>query len=80
VALADGATNELPALATLRDFVRPPNEMTAIEPEDGRRVLSPRGRSPTEVKRQVSADRACLGHRAEQLATPSHANYILCGL
>jgi hypothetical protein len=35
VALADGATNAVPSLAALRDLVRPPDGMTAIELEDG---------------------------------------------
>ena len=54
VALADGAANEVHALATLRDLVRPPNGMTAIELEDGRRVFAPMGSSPAEVKRQLA--------------------------
>jgi transposase-like protein len=49
VALADGATNEVPALAALRDLVRPPNGMMAIELDDGRRVFVPAGSSPTVV-------------------------------
>ena len=40
VALADGAANELPALAALRDLVRPPDGMMAIEVGDGQRVLA----------------------------------------
>ena len=54
VALADGATNEVPALAALRDLVRPPNGMTTFELEDGRRVFAPAGSSPAEVKRQFA--------------------------
>lgn len=54
VALADGAANEVPALADLRDLVRPPNGMTTIELEDGRRVFAPAGSSPAEVKRQLA--------------------------
>jgi hypothetical protein len=41
VALADGAANEVPALVALRDLVWPPDEMTAIELEDGQRVFAP---------------------------------------
>ena len=52
--LADGATNKVPALAALRDLVRPPNGMTAIELEDGRRVFAPAGSIPAEVKRQFA--------------------------
>jgi len=37
VALADDAANEVPALAALRDLVKPPNGMMAIEP------VGPRG-------------------------------------
>jgi transposase-like protein len=54
VALADGATNKVPALAALRDLVRPPNGMMAIELEDGPRVFAPAGSSPAEVKRQFA--------------------------
>jgi len=54
VALADGVAKEVPALTTLRDLVKPPNGMTAIELEDGRRVFAPEGSSPAEVKRQLA--------------------------
>jgi transposase-like protein len=54
VTLADGATNEVPALAALRDLVRPPDGMTTIELDDGRRVFAPAGSSPAEVKRQLA--------------------------
>jgi transposase-like protein len=54
VALADGATNEVPALAALRDLVQPPAGMIAIELDDGRRVFAPTGSSPAEVKRQLA--------------------------
>jgi transposase-like protein len=54
VALADGAANEVPALAALRDLVRPPDGLTANELEDGRRVFAPAGSSPAEVKRQLA--------------------------
>jgi transposase-like protein len=54
VALADGAANEVPALAALRDLVRPPGGMMAIELENGRRVFAPAGSSPAEVKRQLA--------------------------
>lgn len=54
VALTKGATNEVPALATLRDLVRSPDGMTAVELEDGRRVFAPVGSSPAEVKRQLA--------------------------
>jgi transposase-like protein len=33
VILADGAVNQVPALSTLRDLVRPPDGMTAIKME-----------------------------------------------
>lgn len=54
VALADGAVNELPALAALRDLVQPPDGMMAIELEDGRRVFAPAGSNPAAVKRQLA--------------------------
>ena len=54
VALTKGTANEVPALATLRDLVRPPDGMTTVELEDGRRVFAPVGSSPTEVKRQLA--------------------------
>jgi transposase-like protein len=54
VTLADGATNEVPALAALRDLVQPPDGMIAIELEDGRRVFAPVGSDPAKVKRQLA--------------------------
>jgi hypothetical protein len=54
VTLADGATNEVPALAALRDLVRPRDGMTTIELDDGRRVFAPAGSSSAEVKRQLA--------------------------
>jgi transposase-like protein len=54
VTLADGTANEVPALAALRDLVRPPDGMTTIELDDGRRVFAPAGSSPAEVKRQLA--------------------------
>ena len=54
VALADGAANEPPALVALRDLVRPPDGMIAIELDNGRRVFAPAGSSPAEVKRQLA--------------------------
>src|SRR3974390_2399163 len=54
VALAGGAENEVSALAALRDLVRPPDGMTTIELDDGRRVFAPAGSSPAEVKRQLA--------------------------
>lgn len=54
VAVADGATNELPALAALRELVRPSDGMIAIGLEDGRRVFAPAGSNPAAVKRQLA--------------------------
>ena len=54
VAMANGAANEVPALAVLRDLVRPPDGMTAIEMGDGRRVFAPADSSPAAVKRQLA--------------------------
>lgn len=42
VTLADGAPNEVPALAALRDLVRPPDGMIAIELE-GAMMVFPQG-------------------------------------
>lgn len=54
VALADDTENEPPALAALRDLVRPPDGMMAIELHDGRRVFAPAGSKPDVVKRQFA--------------------------
>ena len=54
VALDDGMANEVPALAALRDLVKPPDGMIAIELGDGRRVFAPAGSNPTAVKRQLA--------------------------
>ncbi|WP_292155850.1 hypothetical protein [Mesorhizobium sp.] len=54
VELADGGENEPPALAALRDLVRPPDGMVAIELDDGRRVFAPAGATPAAVKRQLA--------------------------
>ncbi|WP_245473635.1 hypothetical protein [Bradyrhizobium zhanjiangense] len=54
VALADGAANEPAALTALRDLVKPPDGMTAIALDDGRRVFAPASSSPAEVKRQFA--------------------------
>ncbi|MDW6022168.1 transposase [Mesorhizobium sp. BAC0120] len=54
VELADGGENGPPALATLRDLVRPPDGMVAIELDDGRRVFAPAGTTPAAVKRQLA--------------------------
>ena len=54
VALSDGAANEPSALAVLRDLVRPPDGMIAIELDDGRRVFAPADCSPAAVKRQLA--------------------------
>lgn len=54
VVLADGADNELPTLAALRDLVRPPDGMVAIELDDGRRVFAPAGTTSAAVKRHLA--------------------------
>jgi hypothetical protein len=54
VALSDSAANESSALAVLRDLVRPPDGMMAIELDDGRRVFAPEGSNPAAVKRQLA--------------------------
>nr|WP_164762577.1 hypothetical protein [Mesorhizobium sp. M7A.F.Ca.MR.245.00.0.0] len=53
VALADGAANELPALAALRDLVQPPDGMVAMELDmDG--ACSRAGATTAAVKRQLT--------------------------
>ncbi|MCP1968196.1 IS66-like element accessory protein TnpA [Bradyrhizobium elkanii] len=54
VTFAGGVANEPAALAALRDLVKPPDGMMAIELEDGRRVFAPVGSNPTAVKRQLA--------------------------
>jgi transposase-like protein len=54
VALSEGAANEPSALAVLRDLVRPPDGMMAIELDDGRRVFAPVDSGPAAVKRQLA--------------------------
>ncbi|WP_176476976.1 hypothetical protein [Mesorhizobium sp. WSM4313] len=54
VDIADGAESEPPALAALRDLVRPPDGMVAIELDDGRRVFAPAGASAAAVKRHLA--------------------------
>ena len=44
----------MPALAALRDPVRPPDGMTAIELGDGRCVFAPAGTSPAEVNPAIT--------------------------
>jgi len=53
VALADDAVNELPALAALRDLVRAPDGMMAIEVSDGQRVFVPEASCGEAAARQV---------------------------
>jgi hypothetical protein len=52
--LFDGAANEPPALAVLRNLIRPPDGMMTIELDDGRRVFAPEGSNPAAVKRQLA--------------------------
>jgi transposase-like protein len=54
VELADGAVNEPSALAALRNLVRPPDGMMAVELDDGRRVFAPAGSTAAEVKLQLA--------------------------
>ncbi|MER8873775.1 hypothetical protein NKI04_28395 [Mesorhizobium sp. M0814] len=54
VELADRGENEPPAPAPLRDLVRPPDGMVAIELDDGRRVFAPAGAIAATVKRQLA--------------------------
>jgi hypothetical protein len=50
VNIADGAESEPPALTALRDLVRPPDGMVAIEMDDGRRAFAP----AAAVKRRLA--------------------------
>jgi len=70
VALADGAANDLPALAALRDLVQPPDGMMAIELDDGRRVPAPFGSNPAAVKRLCGDDEL---READRSAVQKHA-------
>ncbi|TPI29750.1 hypothetical protein FJW07_30020 [Mesorhizobium sp. B3-1-9] len=54
VEIAGGAESEPPALAALRDLVRPPVGMVAIELDDGRRVFAPAGACLAAVKRHLA--------------------------
>ncbi|MEZ2329026.1 transposase [Mesorhizobium sp. RCC_202] len=54
VEIADGAESEPPALAALRNLVRPPDGMVAIELDDGRRVFAPAGTTSAAVKRHLA--------------------------
>ncbi|TRC75281.1 transposase [Mesorhizobium sp. WSM4307] len=54
VEIADGAESEPPALVALRNLVRPPDGMVAIDLDDGRRVFAPAGASAAAVKRQLA--------------------------
>lgn len=60
VELADGAESEPPALAALRNLVRPPDGMVAIELDDGRRVFAPAGASAAAVKRHLAGKEKAL--------------------
>jgi hypothetical protein len=53
VALAD-STKDVPALAAVRDLVQPPDGMTAIDLDDGRRVFAANGSDPAAVKQQLA--------------------------
>jgi hypothetical protein len=65
----------VPALAALRDLVRPPDGMTTIELEDGRRVFAPAGSSPAEVKRQLAGkDNAPINVRLDRAALASRTS------
>jgi transposase-like protein len=54
VKLADGRSGATSAPLVLHDLLRPPDEMTAIELADGRRVFAPVGSDPETVRRHVS--------------------------
>lgn len=52
VALTDGT----PAALLLREFVQPPDGMTAIDLPDGRRVFAPAGSDPDAVRKHVESE------------------------
>ena len=54
VEIADEGETEPPALVALRNLVRPPDGMVAIELDDGRRVFAPAGASAAAVKRHLA--------------------------
>ena len=54
VELAEGAEGGPPALAALRDLVRPPDGMVAIDLDDGLRVFAPAGTTSAAVKRHLA--------------------------
>lgn len=45
--------DDTPAMALLRDLVRPPDGMTAVDLRDGRRVFAPAGSDPDAVRAHV---------------------------
>jgi hypothetical protein len=73
VTLADDMANEVPTLAALRDLVRPPDGMMAIELGDGRRVFAPEGSSPADVKRQLAGNEKTRRSRSTSAGSASPA-------
>jgi hypothetical protein len=55
VILADGAVNQVPALSTLRDLVRPPDRMTAIMME----IVQPASWSRIITMRRSALSEGC---------------------
>jgi hypothetical protein len=53
VRLADGQTGTSSAPLVLHDLLQPPDGMTAVELEDGRRVFAPIGSDPEAVRQHV---------------------------
>ncbi|WP_456780022.1 hypothetical protein [Bradyrhizobium sp. USDA 3315] len=56
--LVDGAADDLPAVAVLRDLVQLSDGMTAIELADGPRVFAPADNTSAAVMRQLAAKEA----------------------
>jgi hypothetical protein len=51
-------TDDVPAIIRLRDLVQPPDGMTAIDLDDGRRVFAPAGVDPQAVREHVVSEGA----------------------
>ena len=54
VKLADGRSGAPSTPLVLHDLLQPPNDMTAVELDDGRRVFAPVGSDPDAVRRHVT--------------------------
>ncbi|MGJ5079283.1 IS66-like element accessory protein TnpA [Bradyrhizobium sp. HKCCYLS3013] len=50
--------DDMPAARALRDLVRPPEGMMAVDLQDGRRVFAPAGSDPDAVRAQIESKEA----------------------